>query len=84
MEVPSPSFPKTQVPSKIRIETEVPKNKVFKTQVLKTYLTLIFFDYAFKHILTIGNNLIQTSYFEKSWASRPVLTQRIVGPKPRQ
>jgi hypothetical protein len=40
MEVPSPSFPKTQVPSAIQIETQVLKNKVVKTQVLKMYLTL--------------------------------------------
>jgi hypothetical protein len=26
----------------MQIETQIPKNKVFKTQVLKTYLTLIF------------------------------------------
>jgi hypothetical protein len=34
------SFRKTEVPSVMRIETHIPKNKVFKTQVLKTYLTL--------------------------------------------
>jgi hypothetical protein len=40
MEVPSPSIFKIQVLSAIRIETQVPKNKVVKTQVLKGYLTL--------------------------------------------
>jgi hypothetical protein len=40
-ELSSPSFPKIQVSSVIRIEIEVPKNKVFKIQVLKTYLTNI-------------------------------------------
>jgi len=34
------SFPKTEVKSVMRIETQVLKNKVFKIQVLKTYLTL--------------------------------------------
>jgi hypothetical protein len=35
-------FPKTEVPSVMQIETQVQKNKVFKTQVLKMYLTLFF------------------------------------------
>jgi hypothetical protein len=39
MEVLNPSFLKTQVPYVMQIETEVPKNKVFKSQVLKMYLT---------------------------------------------
>jgi hypothetical protein len=34
------SFPKIDVPSMMRIKTQIPKNKVFKTKVLKTYLTL--------------------------------------------
>jgi len=33
------SFPKTKVLSVMRIETQVLKNKVFKTQRPKTYLT---------------------------------------------
>jgi hypothetical protein len=40
MEVPSPSFLKTQVPFAIQIETEISTNKIIKTQVLKGYLTL--------------------------------------------
>jgi hypothetical protein len=31
-----------KVSSMMQIETQVPKNKVFKTQILKTYLTLNF------------------------------------------
>jgi len=34
-------FSKTEVPFMMRIETQISKNKVFKTQVIKTYLTLI-------------------------------------------
>jgi hypothetical protein len=33
------SFFKTEVSFVMRIETHVPKNKIFKIQVLKTYLT---------------------------------------------
>jgi hypothetical protein len=36
--------------SVMRIETQVPKNKVFKTQVLKIYLTLKFIHDLFPHI----------------------------------
>jgi hypothetical protein len=38
------------IPSVMRIETQIPKNKVFKIQVLKTYLTLVFI--ANSNILT--------------------------------
>jgi hypothetical protein len=41
MEVPNPSFSKTQISFAKRIETSVPKNKGLKTQVPKRYLTLI-------------------------------------------
>jgi hypothetical protein len=40
IEVRSLSFPKTQVSSPMRIETEIPKNKVCKPQVPKMSLTL--------------------------------------------
>jgi hypothetical protein len=39
-EVPSLSFFKIQVPSVIRIETEIPKNKIFKPQIPNISLTL--------------------------------------------
>jgi hypothetical protein len=38
--IPSPSIPKTYVPSAMRIETKVLKNKVSKLQVPKRSLTL--------------------------------------------
>jgi hypothetical protein len=37
------SFLKTEVLFVMRIETKVPKNKIFKTQVLKTNSTYFFF-----------------------------------------
>jgi hypothetical protein len=39
-EVSNSSFPKTQMPSVMQIETEVPKNKIFKLQVSNMSLTL--------------------------------------------
>jgi hypothetical protein len=41
IEVPIWSFPKTEILSVMQIETQVPKNKVFKTQILIRYLTII-------------------------------------------
>jgi hypothetical protein len=43
MEVPSPSFSKTHVPSVIRIEAHETKNKDFKPHVLISYLTFFYF-----------------------------------------
>jgi hypothetical protein len=47
MEVLSQSFLKNQVPSVKRNETEIPKNTVFKLQVLYMYLTQILLSLDF-------------------------------------
>jgi hypothetical protein len=56
-EVPIQYFLKIEVLSMIRIETQVPKNKIFKTQVPKRYLTIF---------LSIKIN----NFFLKKWQPR--------------
>jgi hypothetical protein len=46
------SFPKTDVPFMMRIETQVLKNKVFKTQGPELYLTIFL---SVLHVRTLHN-----------------------------
>jgi hypothetical protein len=48
----------------MRIETQVPKNKVFKTQVPKTYLTLIFNILIMLYNLQLCSNVEK---YKKGW-----------------
>jgi len=52
-EVPIWSFPKTKIPSIMRIETQVSKNKVFKIQVPIRYLTFFYYKNEVAEIIFV-------------------------------
>jgi hypothetical protein len=45
MKVTSSSFFNTQIPFVIKIKNQAPKNKIFKTHILRGYLTLFIMSF---------------------------------------